>query len=356
MPYLRRELDLGYTVASFHVAALAIGSVAGALASRRVERATSRRELVALGVTGMAAGGVCLAATPTLVGTIGASLVMGLSGTLSLVGAQAALADRHGERRAVALGEANVAASLGAFSVPLIVAAGEATGLSWRLALAVGALIGALLAWRVRPAGVHEPPVVARARSVGSLPAAARVALVLVFCVVCVEWSVGFWGASFADDQVGLSTDAAVTLSSLFFAAMLAGRLAGSALARRVAAERLVAAGLAVAFAGFPLLWLADDALTAGAGLVLIGLGVAALFPLSAAITFAAAPGLTTLASGRAVTAGSAAILSAPLILGQLADAGGLRLAFGVVPVFLAMAAGALALVVRRPPPVPVVS
>ena len=356
VPYLRRELDLGYTVASFHVAALAIGSVIGALASRRVERATSRRELVALGVTGMAAGGVCLAATPTLVGTIGASLLMGVSGTLSLVGAQAALADRHGERRAVALGEANVAASLGAFSVPLIVAAGEATGLSWRLALAVGALIGALLAWCVRATGVHEPRAVARARSVSSLPAAARIALALVFCVVCVEWSVGFWGASFADDQVGLSTDAAVTLSTLFFAAMLAGRLAGSALARRVAVERLVAVGLAVAFAGFPLLWLADDAFAAGAGLVLIGLGVAALFPLSAAITFAAAPGLTTLASGRAVTAGAAAILSAPLILGQLADAGGLRLAFGVVPVFLAMAAGALALVVRRPRPVPVVS
>lgn len=85
---------------------------------------------------------------------------------------------------------------------------------------------------------------------------------------------------------------------------------------------------------------MAEDALTAGAGLVIIGFGVAALFPLSAAITFAAAPGLTTLASGRAVTAGSAAVLTAPLILGQLADAGGLRLAFGVVPVFLLMGAG----------------
>jgi hypothetical protein len=79
--------------------------------------------------------------------------------------------------------------------------------------------------------------------------------------------------------------------------------------------------------------------------------GVAALFPLSAAISFAAAPGLTTLASGRAVTAGSAAVLTAPLILGQLADAGGLRLAFGVVPVFLLMGAGALAVAIRRPPP-----
>jgi fucose permease len=217
--------------------------------------------------------------------------------------------------------------------VPLIVAAGEATGFGWRLALGVGAVLCAFLALRARAAGVHEPEALSRVRSAGPMPTAARVALVLVFCVVCLEWSVGFWGATFADDQVGLSTDAAVTLSSVFFAAMLAGRLGGSALSRRIAADRLVAVGLSLALAGFPVLWLAEDALTAGAGLVIIGFGVAALFPLSAAITFAAAPGLTTLASGRAVTAGSAAVLTAPLILGQLADAGGLRLAFGVVPV-----------------------
>jgi hypothetical protein len=45
---------------------------------------------------------------------------------------------------------------------------------------------------------------------------------------------------------------------------------------------------------------LAEDALTAGAGLVIIGFGVAALLPLSAAITFAAAPGPSTLASAAA--------------------------------------------------------
>jgi fucose permease len=354
VPYLRRELDLGYTVASLHVAALALGSVAGAIASRRVELRAGRRVLVALGAAGMACGGVGLALAPTVAGTIAASLLMGLCGTLSLVGAQSALADRHGERRAVALGEANVAGSLGAFSVPLLVAAGQAAGLTWRLAVAVGALLGALLVWRVRATGVHGPSASAGAsRAAGTLPGPARVALVLVFCVVCVEWSVGFWSASFVNEEVGLSTDVAVTVSSLFFAAMLAGRLAGSVLARRIAAERLVGAGLALALAGFPVLWIAESAPAAAAGLVLIGLGVSALFPLSAAITFAAAPGLTALASGRTVTAGAAAVLTAPFVLGQVADAGGLRLAFGVVPVFLVMGLAALALVTRRPAPVP---
>jgi hypothetical protein len=85
VPYLRRELDVGYSVASFDVAALAIGSVAGAVVSRRVEYASSRRTLVALGAAGMAAGGVSLAAAPNVIGTLGAALLMGVSGTWSLV-------------------------------------------------------------------------------------------------------------------------------------------------------------------------------------------------------------------------------------------------------------------------------
>ncbi|MEA2227806.1 MAG: hypothetical protein QOF04_1436 [Solirubrobacteraceae bacterium] len=333
--------------------ALAGGSIAAGLASRRIETATSRRGLVIVGIAGMATGALALGAAPSLPATLAASLLMGLAGTLALVGAQAALADQHADRRAVALSEGNVAASLGALSVPLVVGAGEAVGLGWRLALGAGAAAGALLVWRVRVAGVREPTAVAGRDGAGPLPDRARVGLLLIFCAVCAEWSVSFWGATFADDAVGLSTDAAVALSSAYFGAMLVGRLAGGALARRVSAERLVAGALALALAGFPVLWLAQGVGSAGAGLVLVGLGIGNLFPLCAAITFAAAPGLTTLVSGRAVTAGSTAMLVAPLALGQLADAGGLRLAFGLVPVFLALAATTLAVLARRPHPAP---
>jgi MFS family permease len=272
-------------------------------------------------------------------------MIMGLCGTLTLVGAQAALADRHGEQRAVALSEANVAASLGAMTVPLLAGAGEAAGAGWRLALAAGVGGGALLAWRVRSRGVTEdggarPDDEAPA---AGLPGRARVSLALVFCAVCAEWSVAFWGATFADDEVGLRATAAVALSSVFFGAMLLGRLAASALARRHGPARLVAGSLALALAGFPLLWTAGATVPAAAGFLLVGLGIGGLFPLSVALTFAAAPGRSTLASARAVTAGSVAILSAPFVLGQVADAAGLRAAFGLVPVFLLCAAVALA-------------
>ena len=219
---------------------------------------------------------------------------MGVTGTWTIVGAHGSLADEHGERRAVALGEAGAAGSFGALSVPLVVAAGETTGLGWRLAPAVGIALGGLLAWRIRSSGLREPLGELDRDARGSLPARGRVALFLVFAVVCAEWSVAFWGATFADDQVGLSAAAAVALSSAFFAAMLTGRLVVSVIARRVSAERVLAGALLLALLGFPVLWSAESAVTAGAGLLLVGLGIACLFPLAAAITIAGAPGRTT--------------------------------------------------------------
>ena len=167
LPYLRRELDIGYTAGSLHLTAFALGSVFAALASRRVQAVTGRGGLVLLGVGGMAAGVLGLAIAPTLAGTLAASLLMGVSGTWTAVGAHGSLADEHGARRAIALGEAGAAGSLGALSVPLVVAAGEATGLGWRLAPAVGIALGGLLAWRIRSSGLREPMTRAGSRRRG---------------------------------------------------------------------------------------------------------------------------------------------------------------------------------------------
>ena len=60
----------------------------------------------------MGAGAIGLTAGRIAAVTVGSVLVMGVGGGLLLVTIQAALADHHGERRAVALAEANVAASI----------------------------------------------------------------------------------------------------------------------------------------------------------------------------------------------------------------------------------------------------
>ena len=70
-------------------------------------------------------------------------------------------------------------------------------------------------------------------------------------------------------------------------------------------------------------------------GLFVAGIGVANLYPLIVALALGAAPGQSNEAGARLTFASGTAILAAPLLLGTLADAVGIRLAYGVVPIFI---------------------
>ena len=67
---------------------------------------------------------------------------MGIAGGLLLVTIQALLSDHHGERRAVALTEANVAASVAYVVLIGALSLAAATGAGWRAAL-LASLAGA---------------------------------------------------------------------------------------------------------------------------------------------------------------------------------------------------------------------
>ena len=151
---------------------------------------------------------------------------------------------------------------------------------------------------------------------------------------VGIEFSLIFWGADFLV-AAGLSTSAAATTVSLFLWGMVAGRIAGRQIARRNASG----AALAPRARGFRRRFFR---LLAGAcravavlGLFVAGVGVANLYPLIVALALGAAPGQSNEAGARLTFASGTAILAAPLLLGALADAVGIRLAYGVVPIFL---------------------
>jgi len=133
-----------------------------------------------------------------------------------------------------------------------------------------------------------------------------------------------------------------------YFAGVVAGRTLGSRLARRHDPARLLAIALAVAAAGFAILWPAAAPAQALLGLTLLGIGLGNLFPMGISVTVALVPERAALASGRAVAVTSFAVLLAPLTVGTLADATSLETALGVVPVVLALAAAALTLMRPR--------
>jgi fucose permease len=155
-----------------------------------------------------------------------------------------------------------------------------------------------------------------------------------VVLVVATEFSLIFWGADFLV-AAGLSTSAAATTVSLFLWGMVAGRVAGRQVARWMPAEQLLLLALGVSGGGFFVYWLAPAAPAVVLGLFVAGVGVANLYPLIVALALGAAPGQSNEAGARLTFASGTAILAAPLLLGTLADATGIRLAYGVVPIFL---------------------
>src|SRR5829696_5783061 len=316
--HLRDELDLSYSTGGLHVAAFAAGSMVAGVISTRLERVLGRRALLWSAAALMGAAAIGLTAGRIVEVTVGSVLIMGVGGGLLLATIQATLADHHGERRAVALAEANVAASI-AYAVligVLSLTAGLHAG--WRAAILASLAVPLLLWWTNRRLVIDAPPTSHVAH--GRLPGAFWIAAGMLFCTTAAEWCITAWGATFAEDAAGVSTDTAVALMGGYFGGVLA-----------------------VAAAGFVILWPSSGPAQALIGLSLLGIGLGNLFPMGMSVTVALAPRQSALASGRAVAMTSFAVLLAPLTVGTLADATSLKLALAVVPVMLMLGAVGLA-------------
>jgi MFS family permease len=271
---------------------------------------------------------------------------MGFGAGVLIVAIQALLADQHGERRAVALTEANVAASVGYVLLIVALSLAAAAQAGWRIALLIGLMVPVALWIISRGLAIQAPP--RTAASAGSLPGMVWVAGGVLFCTTAAEWSVIAWGASFIEGSTGVTADAAVGLMAGYFGGVVVGRVVGSRLTRSRDAARLLGVSLAVAGAGFAILWTSTAPAQAVLGLVVVGVGVGNLYPLGTSVTMALAPGQAAAASGRAVAMSASAGLLAPLIVGPVADATSLSAALLVIPGFLGLAAVGLVLVLAR--------
>jgi len=347
--HLRDELHLSYSTGGLYVAAFAAGSLVAGVSSARLERALGRRPLFWSAAALMGAGAIGLTAGRIAAETVGSVLVMGVGGGLLLATIQAALTDHHGERRAVALAEANLAASLAYVVLIGVLSLTAALHAGWRVALLASLAVPVLAWWRNRQLAIDAPPPSRMAQ--GRLPGVFWIAAAMLFCTTAAEWCINAWGASFVEDAAEVSTDTAVALMAGYFGGVLAGRTLGSRLARRHDPARLLALALAVTAVGFAILWPSTGPGQALVGLSLLGLGLGNLFPMGLSVTVALAPGRAVLASGRAVAMTSFAVLLAPLTVGTLADATSLKAALGVVPVMVVLAAAGLTLVRRARTP-----
>jgi predicted MFS family arabinose efflux permease len=274
--HLRNELDLSYSTGGLHVAAFAAGSMVAGVISTRLERMLGRRALLWSAAALLGAAAIGLTAGRIVEVTVGSVLVMGVGGGLLLVTIQATLADHHGERRAVALAEANVAASI-AYAVLIgVLSLTAALHAGWRVALLASLLVPVLVWWTNRRVAIDAPPTSRVAQ--GRLPGAFWIAAGMLFCTTAAEWCVNAWGATFVEDAAVVSTDTAVALMGGYFGGVVAGRTLGSRLARRHDPARLLGLALAVAAAGFTILWPSTGPTQALVALSLLGIGLGNLF------------------------------------------------------------------------------
>jgi len=268
--------------------------------------------------------------------TIGAAFLMGLIGSLILAIVPATLSDQHGEMKAVALSEANVIASLFATSAPLLVG-WFAGSIGWRWALGLIALVPILMFLGLgrdsSPAGISGGAEKDSAKQ--SLPVLFWIYWVAIVLAVSVEFCMIFWSADYLEQVLGLVKADAARAVSLFLAAMIVGRMLGSRLVQRFSTRSVVTVSILIAGVGFLLFWRSENSFVGLSGLFITGLGVASLYPLILSLAISAAGENTVQAGARATLASGTAILALPLILGGFADAVGIRLAYGLVPLLL---------------------
>lgn len=338
-PFLKDELSLSYTVSSLHYTAFAAGILCAGLAGAAVVRRIGRMPSLWAGAGGLSLGVVLLLLGRTPFLTIGASFVMGLIGSLILAIVPGALSDRHGEQRAVALSEANVVSSATGAIVPLMVGWAARSLGEWRWALGI-AVVAPLVLW----VGLGREGISGKGATVpdaGStrgrpLPVRYWMYWASLVLAISVEFCMILWSADYLERVLGIEKASAAQAVSLFLAAMIVGRWAGSRLVRRIPAQQLVFATILVAGAAFLVFWQGRSPLVGLSALFLTGLGVANLYPLLLALAIASAKEKTVEASGRATLASGTAIMTLPLVMGRVADAVGIQLAFGVVLALLA--------------------
>jgi fucose permease len=237
----------------------------------------------------------------------------------------------------VALTESNIAASICASLAPVLIGTFERAGLGWRAALSAALLGWLALGLWFRSASIPDAHWVTATgtRTAARLPAGYWAYWAVAALCVSVAWSLIAWGADFMAGAAGMSRVDAVTTMGFFFLAMVVGRVAGSRLTRLAPTRTLLVGALALCLAGFPVLWLARSVPLNIAGLFIVGLGVANLYPLTMSTAVESAAQQSNAASARLVLAAGVATLIGPLVLGWLADQVTLERALGVAGALL---------------------
>jgi fucose permease len=142
-----------------------------------------------------------------------------------------------------------------------------------------------------------------------------------------------FWAAFMVERSTGASlADATLTLTVFLAGVILARMVVAADAIGRSDPLWLLCISLVLCGIGTLLVWASTDYVLSAAAMLLGGVGLGVLYPVSASVTLAIAPSEPALASGRVVMASGVSLLLAPVVLGVTADLIGVVTAWLLIP------------------------
>ena len=115
-------------------------------------------------------------------------------------------------------------------------------------------------------------------REIFQIPGAREI-LVAFFCYSAVEQTCGLWASSFLNLSKGISAEQAASFGAMFFIGITVGRAINGFLAMRMHDESMIRMGQVLILLGIVTVMLPASETSALAGLILIGLGCAPIYP-----------------------------------------------------------------------------
>jgi MFS family permease len=338
LPDIQDQLDLGTVAIGFALFGAPVGLLAAQPITGALTATIGSRRLVALAPLWVATGlAPALAVSgPTLAL---ATLVVGAgNGVLDVsMNVEGIAVERSLKKRI--FNSLHAAFSFGALAGAVIAVGATAAGIDplphIAIVVGVGAGVAALASLGLPPADEEPPPGGPRfARPSRRLAALGAIA----FCALLAEGSVFDWSGIYIRREVDASAGLAPAGLAAFNLAMGFGRLTADGLAERIGSAALGRAGALIAAVGLGAALALGSAAGAVVGFAVMGIGLAALFPLALRSAgydpFIAGPAVAAVSS-----VGYAGLLTGPPVIGLLSGALGLTGALACVCALLVAAA-----------------
>lgn len=341
---LRDDQGLTRVAASILSAALAVGGITGSLTAARFVERWGRGALLRTGALLLAAGTlVYISPGPLWWITLGPFLGS-LGASFSAVGASAYLEASQGAAADAAITEGNVVASVASLLATFAVGVFATTVLGWRVGMALVAVMAIALEI-LRGRGLARFDVGTTAERIAPssrLPGLMWWAILTLILLTSVELTLLQWGADLLRDRGSMGSAAASASLAAIVTGMIVGRVFGSRIVERINGERVFAASIILAAAGFVFTLLVSDARLMIVGFFVTGAGIGMHFPLGISRAMRASDGQPDRAAGW--TSAGIGLMSgiAPFGLAALADTTGIHTAFMVMTLCFVVSFGLL--------------